>query len=104
MKYEIGPLFLPPGSVRGLIAIIILGSLPVLLYYKIDVPTFYQLLGATVAGFLFGQNSNRQTNSQNPQEISDMKDSLSKLQRQNDLQKMQIMQGGGTVVIPTDKK
>jgi hypothetical protein len=106
MKYEIGPLFLPAGSIRGLLALLVVGALPFLAWQGIVVDQFYQLAAMAIIGYLFG-SSQQKPNAGNEgasEELENMKDALVKLQEESQLQKLQIMQQGGVIVSPAEKK
>lgn len=51
------PLGLPPGSVRALLAVILLGSIAVFLYTGVPVPEWYSTLATAYAMFYIGTRS-----------------------------------------------
>lgn len=56
MKNE--PLYLPKGSIRAILAIIVTTFVCTALYYKIDLPEWFVITWAGIVGLYFGNRQN----------------------------------------------
>ena len=91
MDYNLGPLFLPDGSVRALVILSILMPLPFFLLKGQIGEEFYKSISLIVIGYLFGQISQLTNKNAKPnQELEQIQGDLEKMQKDNMAQKIQI--------------
>jgi uncharacterized membrane protein YqaE (UPF0057 family) len=91
MDYNLGPLFLPDGSVRALVILSILMPLPFFLLKGQIGEEFYKSISLIVIGYLFGQISQLTNKNAKPsQELEQIQGDLAKMQKDNMAQKSQI--------------
>ena len=91
MAYEPGPLFLPEGSIRAIIVLAILLPLPFFIFHGIIIDEYYKFLATSLIGYLFGKfiDGNDEKGKKERQELQEQ---LSKLQVQNEIQKLSLAQ------------
>ena len=96
---DMGALFMPKGSIKGLVVLAILLPLPFFVIKGITIQEFYQSVVMALIGYLFGSESNAGTNKD--KEVDDLKGDLNKLQIATlELQKAQNRE---PVIVPTDQ-